>query len=92
MYTKEQAKRMFDKGFYKLIDKLYTKIKPEQIFSMKSKYGRMDLYVEGTDDEQDFAYEIERESERTCETCGKPGDLMEKNGWIIASCKKCFNK
>jgi len=92
MYTKDYAKRMFGKGFHKLIDRLYSKIKPEQIEGMKSKYGRIDLYVSGTEEEQDFAFEIEKESEKTCETCGEPGELMDKNGWIVASCKKCFNK
>lgn len=90
--TREDAKNMFGKGFHKLIDRLYDRLKPEQIESIKSKYGRIDLYINGTEEEQDFGYEIERESERTCENCGKPGELKSINGWITALCNKCYKK
>lgn len=92
MYTKEHVKRMFGKGHHKLIDKLYDRLKPEQITGIKSKYGRIDLYIKGTEEEQDFGYEIEGESERTCEDCGKPGELKDENGWITALCDECYNK
>jgi hypothetical protein len=90
--NKEYAKSLFGKGFHPLIDRLYERINPEQIAGIKQKYGRIDLYVDGTEEEQEFAYEIERESERTCELCGKPGELTEDNCWITALCDKCFNK
>lgn len=71
MYNREDAKRMFGKGHHKLIDRLFDRLKPEQIQGIKPKYGRIDLYVNGTDEEQDFAYEIEKESQETCEMCGE---------------------
>lgn len=89
---KEYAKRIFGKGYHKLIDKLYSRLKPEQIVGIKPKYGRIDLYINGTEEEQDFGFEIERESERTCEDCGKTGELKSINGWITALCDKCYNK
>jgi len=92
MYTRESAKRLFGKGHHKLIDELYDRLRPEQIQGIKHKYGRIDLYINGSDEEQDFGYEIERESERTCEICGEPGELKDESGWITALCDKCYNK
>ena len=89
---REYAKKIFGKGFHKLIDKLYDKIPEERITGIKPKYGRIDLYIDGTEEEQDFGFEIERESERTCEDCGEPGELKEINHWITALCDKCFKK
>ena len=89
--TKEHAKRLFGKGFHPLIDRLFDRLKPEQI-RLKPKYGRIDLYIDGTEEEQDFGFEIERESERTCEICGEPGELKDESGWITALCDKCYNK
>lgn len=89
---KEYAKRMFGKGFHPLIDRLFNRLKPEQITGIKPKYGRIDLYIDGTEEEQDFGFEIERESERTCELCGQPGELKNESGWITALCDKCYNK
>ena len=92
MYNREDTKKMFGKGYHKLIDRLFDGLKPEQIESIKSKYGRIDLYVNGTEEEQDFAYQIEKESQETCEICGESGTQTETNGWITTLCNKCFNK
>ena len=83
---------MFGKGFHPLIDKLYDRLKPEQITGIKPKYGRIDLYIDGTEEEQEFGFQIERESEKTCELCGEPGELKNENGWITALCDKCYAK
>lgn len=91
-YKREDVKTMFGKGYHKLIDKLFDRLKPKQIYSIKPKYGRIDLYVNGTEEEQDFAYEIEKESERTCEECGEKGTQTERNCWITTLCKKCYKK
>lgn len=90
MYNREEVKRMFGKGHHKLIDRLFDRLKPEQIEGIKSKYGRIDLYVSGTEEEQDFAYEIEKESEITCEECGELGELKTINGWVSSLCNKCY--
>lgn len=86
---KEHAKLMFGKGFHPLIDRLFDRLKPEQI-RMKPKYGRIDLYIDGTEEEQEFGFQIERESEKTCELCGEPGELKNESGWITALCDKCY--
>lgn len=90
MYNRKDAKKMFGKGYYKLIDKLFDRLNPEQIEGIKSKYGRIDLYINGTKEEQDFAYNIERESEKTCEECGDLGEQIAINGWITTLCEKCY--
>ena len=92
MYTREDAKRLFGKGHYNLIDKLYDRLKREQITGIKPKYGRIDLCISGTEEDQEFGFEIERESEMTCEICGKEGDLKNDNGWVTALCDKCYKK
>jgi len=89
---KEYAKSLFGKGYSKLIDKLYNRLKPEQITWIKPKYWRIDLYINWTEEEQDFWFDIERESENTCEVCGKKWELKNESGWITALCNKCFNK
>ena len=90
MYNRKDAKKMFGKGYDKLIDRLFDRLKPEQIEGLKSKYGRIDIYVSGTEEEQDFAYEIEKESRETCEECGNPGEQKSINGWITTLCEKCY--
>lgn len=91
MYTRESAKRLFGKGHHKLIDELYDRLRPEQIQGIKPKYGRIDLYINGTEEDKEFGFEIEKESEKTCELCGHPGELKDENGWITALCDKCYN-
>jgi len=31
----------------------------------------------------------ERESYKTCEVCGKPGEIKSENGWLKARCEGC---
>ena len=92
MYTKKYAKSLFGKGYGKLIDRLFKEVGKEHIDGIKPKYGRIDLYISGPEELRDIGYEIERESERTCEECGKPGEQKSINYWITTLCEKCYNK
>ena len=92
MYTKKYVKSLFGKGYVKLIDRLFKEVGKEHIDGIKSKYGRIDLYVSGSEKLQEIGYEIERLSEETCEDCGKPGQPTERNSWITTLCEKCYNK
>lgn len=92
MYTKKYAKSLFGKGYGKLIDRLFKEVGKEHIDGIKPKYGRIDLYVSGSEKLQEIGYEIERLSEETCEDCGKPGKPTERNCWITTLCEKCYNK
>jgi len=93
MKTREHTKLIFGKGFHPLIDNLFNRIPEENIFDIKSKYGRIDITTQGlSDEDDDFCLEIERESENTCEVCGKKGELKNVNGWITALCDKHYKE
>ena len=84
MLTKQQFKK------HLLILKELTE---ENIFDIKSKYGRIYITTQGlSDEDDDFCLEIERESENTCEVCGVKGELKNVNGWITALCDKHYNE
>lgn len=93
MKKREHTKLIFGKGFHPLIDKLFNRIPEENIFDIKSKYGRIDTTTQGlSDEDDDFCLEIERESENTCEVCGEKGELKDINGWITALCDKHYKE
>lgn len=55
----------------------------------KEKYGSMRFYMTGSTAEMgDVIREAERESARTCETCGAPGKIVGEV-WRYATCKDC---
>lgn len=91
--TKEECKKCVGKGWSKLIDKLFTILKPKQIYYFKEKYGRMSVFpINVSDEVLDKVMEIEAESERTCEICGEEGEIRNHNGWLTCLCEKCNNK
>lgn len=91
-------------GWFDLIDRLSSKLeriledqkasgvseedlpKADQV---KEKMGSLRYYLTyGTDEMYDIINEAERESENTCESCGKPG-TMRNTGWITVRCEDC---
>lgn len=90
--TKSECKSCVGKGWGKLIDKLFTILKPSQVYYFKEKYGRMSIFPINISDELlDKVIKIEKESEKTCELCGEKGKIREKKGWFTCLCNKCFN-
>ena len=52
MYTKKYAKSMFGSGYGKLIDRLFKEVGAKHISGIKPKYGRIDLYIDGSEELQ----------------------------------------
>lgn len=64
-----------------------------QAVQVKEKYGTLRFYIEGGDDEANKAIdEAEKESEHTCEQCGKEGRATERWGWYRTLCQECETK
>jgi hypothetical protein len=87
-------------GWFRLIDGLSEKLErlnaehpdsPTEAVQVKEKFASLRFYVDGATDE---AYKLidaaERESETTCETCGKPGTVRGQ-GWIKCCCDECWD-
>jgi hypothetical protein len=67
------------------------------IHQIKEKFGGLRFHYRlprGTSDadKEAFAQRVRRaedESLRTCETCGKPGELIRKEGYLFTACERC---
>jgi len=54
---------------------------------VKEKFGTLRFYMSASTPEMDKAIdEAEYASARTCETCGKKGNLMSSSGWVSCVC------
>lgn len=80
---------------YRLSEKLEALIaaEPEEhrpcAVQVKEKFGTLRFYMSNSTDEmEDLIDEAEKESEVTCEYCGKPGRLRGW-GWIECMCDGC---
>ena len=66
------------------IDFLVTSV--DQI---KEKYGKLRFYITlGSEEMYQSIDEAEKESAKTCEKCGKPGELIQGN-WLSTLCNEC---
>jgi hypothetical protein len=60
---------------------------------VKEKFGCLRFYVSGGDDITDaFISFAEAMSQKTCETCGMPGQQKSISGWVHVACDPCFEK
>jgi hypothetical protein len=91
------------KGWHKLIDEfleeVYKIIEKESlqnrffIFDIKEKYGALIISVVGGIDEIfDLIDKVEEKSLRTCEICGKAGELKNLKCWHRVRCEKCIKE
>ncbi len=57
---------------------------------VKEKYGTLRFYLtSGTDEMYATIKEAERQSSKTCESCGEPGKLRGKY-WVFTRCNSCW--
>jgi len=88
-------------GWFKLIDGLSEKLERINVESpdsaiealqVKEKWGGLRFYVNGA---PQSAYDLidaaEKESEETCEICGKPG-VIRGHGWVKCCCNECWDE
>ena len=86
-------------GWYDLLDSLMESIKGYcsankipfiQITQIKEKYGGLRFYYNGGNDIIfGMTWFSEDLSLKTCETCGRPGELRPGN-WFVTSCNSCY--
>jgi len=64
-----------------------------EIFQVKQKLGGLRIYVNiYTDEIIEIINDAEIKAEKTCEVCGKPGELREVNHWYFTNCDEHYNK
>lgn len=60
---------------------------------IKEKYGTLDFYYDGGDDNIDGMVRFaENMSASICERCGSTENVGATSGWIYIICKKCYDK
>lgn len=89
-------------GWLSIIDTLCEKIQThidthnlEQVVAsqVKEKYGELCFYVFGaTDEVWKMIEEAEKQSSKTCETCGTTEKVFQTSGWVYTTCYKCHEK
>lgn len=63
-----------------------------EVLQIKEKFGGLRFYVTCTTEEQArIILAAERESQVTCENCGKPG-LVRTGGWMKTLCENCYGR
>lgn len=79
-------------GWYAILDDLCSKIqevcdrKGYQVVAsqVKEKFGTLRFYtIESCDEVDALIRDAERDTEITCEVCGKPGELETKGWWSV---------
>ncbi len=77
-------------GVLRLVGRYAADAKLEvRITTVKEKFGQLRFYQHGGDVTVDQAFEItELVSGHVCELCGKPGSVIDQEGWLQARCEK----
>ena len=80
-------------GWDDIVEKLtgmVVALQPDiKIQQVKEKFGGLRYYVDSATEEVNFLIETaEDASERTCQVCGQPGGMVEKNYWVATLCEK----
>jgi len=61
-----------------------------ELLQIKEKFGSLRFYIgQGTDEIFKRIDQAEAESCKTCMTCGQPGRIMARRGWLRAVCPVC---
>lgn len=60
------------------------------VVQIKEKFGGLNYYMSAQNDEmRDLIHAAGQRSEKTCETCGKPGKTRNLDGWCYTECVPC---
>lgn len=87
-----------DDGWFDLISDTLEKISniasskeyETKVDQIKEKYGTLRIYLNlETEEMSKIINEAVQKSEKTCESCGNPGKLRQRNRWFYTSCNKC---
>ena len=82
-------------GWIPILDEMFTQLRADgwdgEVGQIKEKFGGLRVYLDGASAEQHAIVEAaETRASKTCETCGKPGTLRSKSGWIRTACEECW--
>jgi hypothetical protein len=90
---------MCGEGWYPLIYETLDKIQAIvdrdgldlEITEVKEKFGELRIYTSTyTDEIDDILWEATYKSHKICEVCGKAGEVVETNGWLMTRCEECL--
>jgi len=62
-----------------------------RFLQVKEKFGSLRVYHNGDENVRKIVDQHEELSERTCEQCGQPGEVI-KTGWMACLCPECLEK
>ena len=82
------------KNISKLIDELPLGQQEHcHVDQIKEKFGGLRFYMRSSTDEMEkLIAQAEDLSYKTCEVCGKPGQLRDDSYWYSTRCDECFEK
>lgn len=76
-----------------LIDDLIKLGWDKQVCQVKEKFGGLRFYInEGSDEIYERIIKAEKDSYKTCEKCGKEGELRNDLGWHLTLCSEHYNE
>lgn len=95
-YTLEEALASVGKGWGPIVEQLWRLCKaqnpPVAVLQVKEKFGGLRFYIGGaTEEVWDAITKGENESYKTCEDCGKPGEVRPLS-WVLTLCDACYEK
>ena len=91
--NEEKLKTIGDDAIAKSILEWGYNVYSLKVTQVKEKFGTLSFYTDGATKEMwDRIKEASRQSEKTCERCGKPGTIKRVGGWVSVKCNKCRNE
>ncbi len=86
-YDIQLAKDSVGPGWESLIEKVFDAKPPDlRIVQVKEKYAGLRIYTDRIDKQfDDLLFDVQNESLKICEECGKPG-LVREGGWWTTLC------
>lgn len=92
--TLKQVKEQVGKGWGDIIERLVSDLKTlgwdGQVTQVKEKFGGLRFYIEGGSAAIfERIQQAEKEANKTCERCGKPGTLDKTHYWVVTNCPEC---
>lgn len=92
---REFAKQCVGSGWGGLIDELFDILEAHEVEAtqVKEKFGQLRVYTYPANEELYTEIEkLEQRSAKICETCGAPGRIVNRGGWLRTICKPCLEK
>jgi len=85
-------------GWFDIVYNLCHEIAPmrPKVLQIKEKFAGLRFYCsfpkDYTEKGYDFIRKAEHDAYKTCEECGKPGEMRINNGWRMLKCDQCWEQ